>query len=286
MVAACVILPTGEEVYGVNHMDSEGLRIHAERAALNACETADRRCMIVTTLSPCNRPMDGRHGESCTDLIAYYDIGLENIYCGYKDPTQDEDGVEETNNPKLRKLCKQFADTFLKENFADGKSMSTKDMIAYLKQHHDTNLHQDYLDHLNTFGKFVLKNIPVNTLKTELSGLDRAKVERYKQMDFSKAPPIVMGDGYILDGYHRAVAAKELGIPTIKGYVGIKGQQDMAENFADGKVKGKSRPGRVKRAGASCKGSVTDLRAKAKNASGERAKMYHWCANMKSGRKK
>ena len=60
----------------------------------------------------------------------------------------------------------------------------------------------------------------------------------------------------------------------------------LEENFADGKVKGKSRPGRVKRAGASCNGSVTDLRRKAKNASGERAKMYHWCANMKSGRKK
>jgi len=58
------------------------------------------------------------------------------------------------------------------------------------------------------------------------------------------------------------------------------------ENFADGKVKGKSRPGRVKRAGASCNGSVTDLRARAKRASGEKAKMYHWCANMKSGRKK
>lgn len=60
----------------------------------------------------------------------------------------------------------------------------------------------------------------------------------------------------------------------------------MNENFADGKVKGKSRPGRVKKAGASCKGSVTDLRAKAKKASGEKAKMYHWCANMKSGKKK
>jgi GNAT superfamily N-acetyltransferase len=61
---------------------------------------------------------------------------------------------------------------------------------------------------------------------------------------------------------------------------------ELNENFADGKVKGKSRPGRVKRAGASCNGSVTDLRARAKNASGEKAKMYHWCANMKSGRKK
>ena len=61
-------------------------------------------------------------------------------------------------------------------------------------------------------------------------------------------------------------------------------EQDVAENFADGREKGKSRPGRVKRSGASCDGSVSDLRSKAKNASGERAKMYHWCANMKSGR--
>jgi len=66
----------------------------------------------------------------------------------------------------------------------------------------------------------------------------------------------------------------------------IKPIPPVAENFADGKVKGKSRPGRVKRAGASCSGSVTDLRQRAKNASGEKAKMYHWCANMKSGRAK
>lgn len=59
-----------------------------------------------------------------------------------------------------------------------------------------------------------------------------------------------------------------------------------SENFADGKVKGKSRPGRVKRSGASCKGSVTSLRKKAAKYSGERGKMYHWCANMKSGRSK
>jgi len=61
--------------------------------------------------------------------------------------------------------------------------------------------------------------------------------------------------------------------------------ENVAENFADGKKKGKSRPGRVKRSGASCKGSVTSLRAKAKKYSGERGKMYHWCANMKGGKK-
>jgi hypothetical protein len=59
----------------------------------------------------------------------------------------------------------------------------------------------------------------------------------------------------------------------------------MTENFADGKKKGKSRPGRVKKSGASCNGTVTQLRKRAKNASGEKAKMYHWCANMKDGKK-
>ena len=63
------------------------------------------------------------------------------------------------------------------------------------------------------------------------------------------------------------------------------GNNKANENFADGKKKGKSRPGRVKKSGASCSGSVTSLRKKAK-AGGEKGRMYHWCANMKSGRKK
>lgn len=91
-------------------------------------------------------------------------------------------------------------------------------------------------------------------------------------------------------------AARALGVavdlvqPVDDDYIdrAVRGELEgqIQENFADGKVKGKSRPGRVKRAGASCKGSVTDLRARAKKYSGERAKMYHWCANMKSGKKK
>ncbi len=47
-----------------------------------------------------------------------------------------------------------------------------------------------------------------------------------------------------------------------------------------------SSPGRVKRAGASCKGSVAELRRMAKKYGGEKGKMYHWCANMKGGKRK
>jgi len=77
---------------------------------------------------------------------------------------------------------------------------------------------------------------------------------------------------------------------TLNGYINWANRyakkQPLDENFADKKIKGRSRPGRVKRAGASCQGSVTDLRARAKKYGGERGRMYHWCANMKSGRKK
>ena len=113
-----------------------------------------------------------------------------------------------------------------------------------------------------------------------------------------KIKPIVIlrhkGKWLIVDGHHRYFAHLKAGVDKIRAVVAdpknVTWRDDVPEsvkeNFADGKVKGKSRPGRVKRAGASCNGSVTDLRKRAKNSSGEKARMYHWCANMKGGKKK
>lgn len=58
----------------------------------------------------------------------------------------------------------------------------------------------------------------------------------------------------------------------------------MAENFADGKKPG--RKGLAKRVGVNCKQSVSKLRSIAAHSSGERQRMAHWCANMKSGKSK
>ena len=60
--------------------------------------------------------------------------------------------------------------------------------------------------------------------------------------------------------------------------------QEFVENFADGKKPG--RKGLAKRMGVNCKQPVGKLRKIAKNSSGERARMAHWCANMKAGKKK
>ena len=92
--------------------------------------------------------------------------------------------------------------------------------------------------------------------------------------------------GRVVNGHHRLDALRLTGAEYARVHMVDEVLENMLdENFADGKKKGKSRPGRVKKAGASCSGSVTSLRKKAKKYSGEKGKMYHWCANMKAGRK-
>lgn len=59
---------------------------------------------------------------------------------------------------------------------------------------------------------------------------------------------------------------------------------EFNENFADGKKPG--RKGLAKRSGVNCKASISSLRKTAKNSTGEKRRMAHWCANMKSGRNK
>ena len=124
LVGACVVFPNGNKVYGVSYHDrSTGKVVHAERAALERCDAVDAECVMVTTLSPCNERHDEtaaeRYGESCEDLIAR--SGIQHVYCGYKDFTQDHSESITTDNPRLHQLCKKLSNTFLKENFADGK---------------------------------------------------------------------------------------------------------------------------------------------------------------------
>ena len=131
--------------------------------------------------------------------------------------------------------------------------------------------------------------------KPEISIITKDNMDHFRTKEperLKQLKPIRVSDQQwidYMDNWWRTERFKPEGrnkVQQIKNAYKLLYKKDMVENFADGKRKGKSRPGRVKRAGASCKGSVTSLRAKAKKSSGERAKMYHWCANMKSGRKK
>jgi hypothetical protein len=68
------------------------------------------------------------------------------------------------------------------------------------------------------------------------------------------------------------------------GYRLVAGDEELDENFADGKNPG--RKGLAKRSGVNTKASVSSLRKTAKNSSGEKQRMAHWLANMKAGRAK
>lgn len=317
MVAACVICPGGEKTYAVNYARPDGTRVHAERAAIDACEQeVGPDCMIVTTLSPCNRPMEERYGESCTDLLESY--GISHVYCGYRDPTQEKDLSVETKNPKLRELCKRFADTFLKEPVTEAfdqpypltweKSEADESVDALARLPDGSNLsimfNQDYDDE----GEGIYSVEFWRDNSQEVTGAGDAqrvfatvlaaiaqfiKKRKPEQLYFSANKDVELGQKAgsrsnlytsLVQRYARAMGY-EADVSDFAGSTTYK-LHKLYENFADGKVKGKSRPGRVKRAGASCNGSVTSLRAKAKKYGGEKGKMYHWCANMKSGKKK
>lgn len=123
MVAACVIDPENHTVFGINYPDSEGLRVHAERAAIENYNKQygeiPEGSIIVTTLSPCtDEEMHERHGGNCAGLIS--STNVQKVYCGYQDPSQqdiDRDyDLTVTKNTKLQSLCKDFADTFLDES--------------------------------------------------------------------------------------------------------------------------------------------------------------------------
>ena len=122
-VAACIIDPDHNYVYGINLPGADGTRRHAERVAIDKYRKTHGDIppgsIVVTTLSPCNAPMDERAGESCKDLLN--SVGIHKVYCGYIDPTQHDDDntdftIGVTQNDALWESCKAFADTFLHED--------------------------------------------------------------------------------------------------------------------------------------------------------------------------
>ena len=140
MVAAAVLDPNDVCVSAINYPAEDGSRVHAERAAMDAYleqfGSIPEGSIIITTLSPCTEDMLDRHGESCTDLINR--SGIHKVYAGYADPSQDETRkqfhVKTTTNPRIKELCKAFADTFLKDHLDELSflgSQCTKDCSGH-----------------------------------------------------------------------------------------------------------------------------------------------------------
>ncbi len=142
--------------------------------------------------------------------------------------------------------------------------------------------------------------MPKGTIRVKVSdvydwyklGQHISDLEGLGKHDFGKGPPeAVISFGSEEEEHKYIELIKKLGLeifdvdPGRADAPGVETDPTYnTENFADGKKPG--RKGLSKRVGIPKGASVTQLRKIAKNSTGERRRMAHWQANMKSGRKK
>lgn len=159
---------------------------------------------------------------------------------------------------------------------------------------------EDYHPNERPRGPETKPTMPNGTIRIKVSdvydwyklGQHISDLEGLGKHDFGQGPPeAVISFGSEEEEHKYIELLKQLGLeildidPKAADAPGVKTDPTYnTENFADGKKPG--RKGLAKRSGVNCKQSVTKLRKVAKNSSGEKARMAHWCANMKSGRDK
>ena len=293
MVAAAVVDPDNQIVARLNRPGENGKRIHAEHAAMT--DYADKYgdipqgSIIITTLSPCNEQMAERDGVSCTELINRSTV--KKVYCGYMDPTQDDDtrqfNLMETADKQLRNKCKQFADTFLDKImesnvFTDARMNAIKAGKKVFKVHGKTyNVTGDITDELEAGVDETFISETAMMGKIEDSG----KIIRI----LKKAHTVPFSDekNWLLVDMDPAKGNKGLGIkwiPADTRFEWVRPYRDTVdENFADGR--NPQDKGDAKRHGVNTRGSVSSLRKVAKQG-GRKGQLAHWMANMKAGKAK
>ena len=234
---------------------------------------------------------------------------IMNAIKSYADNSGFKVEIYKVTNPEFFRKFSWLDDDFtytpgVNENFADGK-------VKYAKPQFDVEWEEaERYPEFRKIGKEAWielakkgKSVTITSAKginnTDAADLDSFKsinaVKQARALDQLKSGTVEMpiiavySDGWkeLIGGNTRLTAMLAQDSQATIWAIKVPDEvAELAENFADGKVKGKSRPGRFKRAGVSCKGSVASLRKKAKNSSGEKQKGFHWCANMKSGRKR
>lgn len=244
-VGAAIITPTGLVVTGTAYRYGNKF-IHAERAAIDKYEETygelPKGCIVVTTLSPCNEDHDEtateRQGDSCTDLLNKKHIKL--AYCGYKDPTQESKHnnftIIITENNKLKELCNALADTFLKR---DLREESNKQILSYIKKIHPKG--EFTIDHsVMNHPEWELTSVPLSSLHIEsdevspydqINWIDYDHVKNITAQDIKNKPIVVDNAGWIIDGNHRAVAARDFGMSKIPAYVPVEQEDDGQETY-------------------------------------------------------
>jgi len=255
-VAACIIDMKNRKVFGINSPGANGTRRHAERVAIDAYHKRYGKILpgaiIVTTLSPCNRPMAERDGPSCQDLLMQ--AGIEKVYSGYMDPSQHSDHPfteETTKNDQLWEICKQLSDSFVHDDLTEGTEnrADAQQVLDYIHGTHHEKLTRELQRAVLSYPQWQLKTVLLRSLhipdqeyddeeqEPEADPYNRVQVidpehaGEYSANFVDSRPIVVDREGWIIDGNHRAWAAAELlNKDSIKAWVPVK-KQGVTEAF-------------------------------------------------------
>jgi pyrimidine deaminase RibD-like protein len=277
MVAAAVLDPENQIVARLNRPGKDGKRLHAEHAAImdynSKHGSIPEGSIILTTLSPCNEHMDERDGPSCTDIVN--ESRVKKVYCGYMDPTQDNDTrkftVMETSNKELRNRCKAFADTFLGDvkegiNFGSVGSVPQHNIVANKETHKK-------VEPISASAK--THNKPNPAVKLDIShgaGKEVQQDSEYRRQTRDNKQILSKRK----QNYDRVKAGYD--------WQSDDEEQDyVGENFADGRHP--EDKGDSSRHGIPKHASLSGL-DKIGRGSGRKAQLARWQANMRRGRAK
>jgi len=184
---------------------------------------------------------------------------------------------------------------------------TNKQILSYVKRIHpkgEFNIDHSIMNH----AEWELTTVPLSSLHIEsdevspydqINWIDYDHVKDITAQDIKSKPIVVDNNGWIIDGNHRAVAARDMGMTSIPAYVPVESDDDqetydqhmarlrkekeLGENFADGK--GPGRPGDSQRHGIP-KGATIAQLEKASHSKGRKGQLARWQLNMRRGHKK
>lgn len=127
LVACGIFGPSHPAIIVTSETAGPGKWLHAERNAIEQCETRfgriDPGSLLVVTLSPCTRQeFTSRHGAPCAELIQ--GRGISRVHTGVIDPKQAPTGLAEytsrgidlsvTTDDRCRTICARLLGVFQK----------------------------------------------------------------------------------------------------------------------------------------------------------------------------
>lgn len=122
---------------------------------------------------------------------------------------------------------KKDLDHILSEDFDEGELYTAREVLKYVQGiHHEYHLPKPILKHRT----WILKRVPTSELKTpeyvhqddpyrRVIDIDWDRVEDITMHDIIERPVVADEDGWVLDGNHRATAARYRGLDTVPALV-------------------------------------------------------------------